>query len=131
MGNDSLGVTSEVYKNQLRFHNLYLWNNWAELNLVRTFPFIHFEPLTKKKKKRKKEIPWKKNEQNLLLDSTEGGMRQTTAKMLPSFAAWGNGHRRREREGCDGFCFGPRGMWDLGSQNRDQTRIPCSGSTVS
>ena len=56
MGNDSLGVTSEVYKNQLRFHNLYLWNNWAELNLVRTFPFIHFEPLTKKKKKRKKEI---------------------------------------------------------------------------
>ena len=53
MGNDSLGVTSEVYKNQLRFHNLYLWNNWAELNLVRTFPFIHFEPLTKKKKEKK------------------------------------------------------------------------------
>ena len=53
MGNNSLGVPSEVYKNQLRFHNLYLWNNWAELNLVRTFPFIHFEPLTKKKKEKK------------------------------------------------------------------------------
>lgn len=37
MGNNSLGVPSEVYKNQLRFHNVYLRNNRAELNLVQTF----------------------------------------------------------------------------------------------
>lgn len=44
----------------------------------------------KKKKKGKKEIPWEKNQQNLLLDSIEGGMRQTATKMPPSSAAWGN-----------------------------------------
>ena len=55
MGNNSLGVPSEVYKNQLRFHNVYLRNNRAELNLVQTFPVIHFEPLTKKKKEKEKE----------------------------------------------------------------------------
>ena len=75
----------------------------------------------KKEKKRKKEIPWKKNEQNLLLDSTEGGMRQTTAKMLPSFAAWGNGHRRREREGCDGFSWA---TWHVGSWFPEQGSNP-------